>query len=159
KRRELVELKNRGDQLAYTAEKTLKDMGDKVSAEDRGSIESAISSLREALKGDDADAIKRTTEALEQASHKIAEQMASWQDRAFGNLRRGRDWRQPQQRRYYRVRTEEGEVYELYADWSPGRRRRKGEAQGTRWYLHRRLSSGAAKKKPVKEEPSEPPSA
>jgi len=75
KRRELVDLKNRGDQLAYTAEKTLKDMGDKVSAEDRGSIESAISSLREALKGDDADAIKRTTEALEQASHKIAEQM------------------------------------------------------------------------------------
>ena len=75
KRRELVDLKNRGDQLAYTAEKTLKDMGDKVSAEDRGNIESAISSLREALKGDDADAIKRTTEALEQASHKIAEQM------------------------------------------------------------------------------------
>ncbi|MCH6556574.1 MAG: hypothetical protein IH797_08230, partial [Chloroflexi bacterium] len=81
------------------------------------------------------------------------------EDHAFAALQRGRDWRQQQQRRYYRVRTGEGEVCELYADWSPGRRRRKGEAQGTRWYLHRRLSSGVAKKKPVKEEPSEPPSA
>ena len=91
--------------------------------------------------------------------YKIVEQLATWEDHDFAALQRGRDWRQQQQRRYYRVRTEEGEVYELYADWSPGRRRRKGEAQGTRWYLHRRLSSGVAKKKPVKEEPSEPPSA
>ena len=91
--------------------------------------------------------------------YKIVEQLATWEDHAFAALQRGRDWRQQQQRRYYRVRTEEGEVYELYADWSPGRRRRKGEAQGTRWYLHRRLSSGVAKKKAVKEEPSEPPSA
>ncbi len=91
--------------------------------------------------------------------YKIVEQLATWEDHAFAALQRGRDWRQQQQRRYYRVRTGEGEVCELYADWSPGRRRRKGEAQGTRWYLHRRLSSGVAKKKPVKEEPSEPPSA
>ena len=91
--------------------------------------------------------------------YKIGEQLATWEDHAFAALQRGRDWRQQQQRRYYRVRTGEGEVCELYADWSPGRRRRKGEAQGTRWYLHRRLSSGVAKKKPVKEEPSEPPSA
>ncbi len=90
--------------------------------------------------------------------YKIVEQLATWEDHAFAALQRGRDWRQQQQRRYYRVRTEEGEVYELYADWSPGRRRRKGEAQGTRWNLHRRLSSGAAKEKPKKEEAPEPPS-
>ena len=90
--------------------------------------------------------------------YKIGEQLATWEDHAFATLQRGRNWRQQQQRRYYRVRTEDGEVYELYADWSPGRRRRKGEAQGTRWYLHRRLSSGAAKKKPQKEEASGPPS-
>ncbi len=77
--------------------------------------------------------------------YRVAEQLASWQDHAFTNLQRGRDWRQQQQRRYYRVRTEEGEVYELYADWSPVRRRRKGEAQGARWYLHRRLSAATAK--------------
>ncbi len=91
--------------------------------------------------------------------YKIVEQLATWEDHAFAALQRGRDWRQQQQRRYYRVRTEEGEVYELYADWSPGRRRRKGEAQGTRWSLHRRLSSGAAAEKPEKEEAPEPPSA
>ena len=41
--------------------------------------------------------------------YKIAEQLTTWEDRGFGNLQRGRDWRQQQQRRYYRVRTEEGE--------------------------------------------------
>ncbi|MCE5276420.1 MAG: molecular chaperone DnaK [Planctomycetaceae bacterium] len=75
KRRELIEAKNKGDQLAYTAEKALKDMGDKVGAQERGDIESAISRLREALKGDDMSAITRATEALEQASHKVAEEM------------------------------------------------------------------------------------
>ncbi len=90
--------------------------------------------------------------------YKIVEQLATWEDHAFAAPQRGRDWRQQQQRRYYRVRTEKGEVYELYADWSPGRRRRKGEAQGTRWYLHRRLSSGAAGEKPEKEAAPEQPS-
>jgi molecular chaperone DnaK len=75
KRRELVELKNKADQFAYEVEKTLKDQGDKVSADDRGKIESALSNLRGVLKGDDADAIKKATETLEKASHKVAEQM------------------------------------------------------------------------------------
>ncbi len=75
KRRELIDLKNQGDQLAYQAEKMLKDQGDKVSAEDRSNIESAISNLREALKGDDADAINKAVENLNQASHKVAQAM------------------------------------------------------------------------------------
>ncbi len=90
--------------------------------------------------------------------YKVAEQLASWQDHTFGDLQRGRDWRQQQQRRYYRVRTEEGEVYELYADWSPARRRRKGRAHGARWYLHRRLSSAPAEEKGEGEKEPEPPS-
>ncbi len=90
--------------------------------------------------------------------YKIAEQLTTWEDRGFGNLQRGRDWRQQQQRRYYRVRTEEGEVYELYADWSPVRRRRKGRAHGARWYLHRRLSSAPAEEKGDGEKEPEPPS-
>jgi len=73
--------------------------------------------------------------------YKVAEQIASWQGGAFAGPRRGRDWRQQQERRYYRVRTEEGEVYELYADWSPRRRRRREGSRGTRWYLHRRISA------------------
>jgi molecular chaperone DnaK len=74
-RRELVDLKNQGDQMAYQLEKTLNEQGEKVSAEDRSAVESALSSLRDALKTDDAEAIKRTMQTLEQASHKIAEQM------------------------------------------------------------------------------------
>ena len=76
--------------------------------------------------------------------YKIVEQLATWEDHAFAALRRGRDWREQQQRRYYRVRTEDGDVYELYADWSPARRRRKAGAQSTRWYVHSRISSAAA---------------
>ncbi len=75
KRRELVEVKNQGDQLAYSVEKMLNEQGEKVSGEDRSSIESAVSALREALKGDDAEAIKRQIANVEQASHKMAEQM------------------------------------------------------------------------------------
>ena len=75
KRRALVDLKNQGDSMGYNAEKMLKDSGEKVSAEDRSNIESAVSSLKEAVKGDDGEAIKRALESLEKASHKVAEAM------------------------------------------------------------------------------------
>ena len=75
KRRELVDLKNQGDAMAYQMEKTLAEQGEKVSAEDRGNVEQAVSGLRDALKGDDAESIKRAMQNLEQASHKIAEQL------------------------------------------------------------------------------------
>lgn len=75
KRRELIDLKNQGDSMAYQVEKTLKEQGEKVSAEDRGNIESAVSALRDALKGDDAESIKRAMENLEKASHKMAQAM------------------------------------------------------------------------------------
>jgi len=75
KRRELVDLKNQGDAMAYQMEKMLAEQGEKVSAEDRGNIESAVSSVRDALKNDDIDAIKRAMQSLEQASHKVAEAM------------------------------------------------------------------------------------
>ncbi len=73
KRRELVELKNHADQLAFAAEKTLKEQGEKVPAADRSNIESAISNLRDTIASDDAEAIKRAMENLEQSSHKLAE--------------------------------------------------------------------------------------
>jgi len=53
----------------------LKDQGEKISSSDRGDIESAISALREALKGDDATAIRRAMNNLERSSHKVAEEM------------------------------------------------------------------------------------
>ena len=75
KHRELVDLKNEGDSKAYQAEKMLKDQGDKVSSEDRSNIESAVSNLRSAVKGDEAQSIRRAIEGLEQAMQKVGEEM------------------------------------------------------------------------------------
>ena len=75
KKREAIDAKNEADSLVYSTEKTLKDMGDKVSASDKSSIEAALNDLKEALKGDNIEDIKKKTEALKQASYKIAEEM------------------------------------------------------------------------------------
>jgi len=74
-RRALVDLKNQGDAMVYNVRKTLNEAGEKVDASERSNIESAASALEEALKGDDAEAIQRTLQTLEQASHKLAEAM------------------------------------------------------------------------------------
>ncbi len=71
KRRELVEARNTGDSAAYTAEKTVKDLGDKVSAERKKEIEDAVAKLREALPGEDAQATKSATEALMELVQKL----------------------------------------------------------------------------------------
>jgi len=71
KRREVVDLKNQADQLVYSTEKTLKEHGEKVSAEIRGNIESALNNLKEAAKGEDGDAIKKATENLATVSQEL----------------------------------------------------------------------------------------
>jgi molecular chaperone DnaK len=71
KKREVVDLKNQADQLVYSTEKTLKEHGDKVSADVRGKIESAVNNLKEAIKGEDADAIKKTIENLGSTSQEL----------------------------------------------------------------------------------------
>ena len=75
KKRESVDARNEADSLVYQTEKTLKDMGDKVTAQDKEAIEKASNELKEALKGDNVEDIKKKTEALKQASYKIAEEM------------------------------------------------------------------------------------
>jgi molecular chaperone DnaK len=75
KSREAIEVKNQCDSLVYSTERTLRDHGDKVPAEDKQAIEAAMGEAREALKGDDLDRIKRAQEALTKASHKLAEVM------------------------------------------------------------------------------------
>ena len=71
--RELVEARNRGDALMHATEKTLKEMGDKVSPEERHNIESALSELKTALTGDDKEQIVRKTEMLAKATSALAE--------------------------------------------------------------------------------------
>ncbi len=71
--RELVETRNKADGMVHSVEKTLKDLGDKVDAGERGRIESAISDVRTALKGDDKGVIEKKTEALAQAAQALAQ--------------------------------------------------------------------------------------
>ena len=75
KRRELVEAKNQADALVHTTEKSLAEFGSKVSEADRSAIENALSDLKEALKGDEADTIKAKAQTLAQASMKLGEAM------------------------------------------------------------------------------------
>jgi molecular chaperone DnaK len=71
KKREVVDLKNQADQLIYSTEKTLKEHGGKVSSEVRGNIEGAVNNLKEAIKGDNADAIKKAIENLGNVSQEL----------------------------------------------------------------------------------------
>ena len=74
-RRELADARNAGDSLAYSAEKMLNELGDKVPANDQTSINEKISALREAIQGDDINEIKRLTEEVQQASYALSQQM------------------------------------------------------------------------------------
>ncbi|MBV8767448.1 MAG: Hsp70 family protein, partial [Hyphomicrobiales bacterium] len=75
KRRELVEAKNQGESLVHSTEKSVKEFGDKVSAEDKSAIETAVEALKTALGGEDVEAIKSRTNELLQASMKLGEAM------------------------------------------------------------------------------------
>ncbi|MGD0541696.1 MAG: Hsp70 family protein, partial [Tepidisphaeraceae bacterium] len=72
--------------FAYETEKSLREHGDKVSADIRGNIESALNNLKDAIKSDDGDRIKKTMEALQQASLKLGEEIykATAQQRPAG---------------------------------------------------------------------------
>jgi len=71
KRKEEVEVRNSADSLAYTAEKTLRDQGDKISADVKQEIDAKIASVKSALQGTDVDAIRNAMQELSQAMQKI----------------------------------------------------------------------------------------
>jgi molecular chaperone DnaK len=75
KKGELIAARNEADHLVYTTEKTLKEHGDKVSAEDKEKIEAAIEQLKKAVAGDSLADINEAKEKLVQASHQLAEEM------------------------------------------------------------------------------------
>jgi len=79
KRKELVEAKNNADSLVYQTEKALKELGDKVPANERQSIQTKIESLREAIKADQVDQIKRLSEELQNAFYALSQQMYAQQ--------------------------------------------------------------------------------
>ena len=73
KKRESVDVRNQADTLIHSTDKNLKEHGSKVSDADKKAIEDASSQLKEALKGENTDDIKKKTEALVQASMKLGE--------------------------------------------------------------------------------------
>jgi len=73
KYRELVDIKNQGDQLVHATEKSLEELGEKVTTEERSNVEAAIGELKEALKGDDKDTIETKVKNLSEASVSIAQ--------------------------------------------------------------------------------------
>jgi len=75
KARELAEARNHGDSLVHSVRKSVKEMGEKLDAAEKEKIEAAIKELEEATRGDDKDDIKKKTDTLMEASHKMAEQM------------------------------------------------------------------------------------
>ena len=75
KKRDLVEARNAADALIYSTEKSIKELGDKVDSDTKSKVEESIAALRKAMEGEDADEIKRISEELTQASHKLAEAM------------------------------------------------------------------------------------
>ncbi|MDD2441458.1 MAG: molecular chaperone DnaK [Eubacteriales bacterium] len=70
-----VDTRNHADSAIYQAEKTLKDMGDKIESDDKSAIEQAVTQLRNSLNGQDLEAIKKDTEALQQAFFKASEHL------------------------------------------------------------------------------------
>ena len=75
KRREEADTRNHADQMVYQSEKTLSEMGDKISGDEKSRIQAAIDRLKEALKGSDVDEIKRLTEELTKEFYAVSEKL------------------------------------------------------------------------------------
>jgi molecular chaperone DnaK len=74
-RREMIEVKNNADNLVYQTEKALRELGDKVPASERSSIESQINDLKQAAQSDDVASIKKHAETLQNAFHALSQQL------------------------------------------------------------------------------------
>ena len=75
KQKEAVEVKNQADHMIFQTEKSMQDLGDKITDADKAPVNEAIAKLKETLKGNDTDAIKADTEALQKAFYPIAEKI------------------------------------------------------------------------------------
>jgi molecular chaperone DnaK len=84
KKQEMIEARNQADSLAYTTEKSLRDLGENVDPVLKGEIETKLEALKSVQESDDVEAIKKATEELAQASHKLAEQLYAQKSQAAG---------------------------------------------------------------------------
>ena len=75
KRKEEVETRNNAESMVYQCEKTLGELGDKIDASEKSEIEAEINKVKEALKGTDSEAIKKSVEELQQKFYKVSEKL------------------------------------------------------------------------------------
>ncbi len=107
-KKKMIEVRNQAENLIYTSEKTLKDAGDKVKAEDKKEVENKIASLREALKGEQASEIESKTAALSEAIQKVGAAMYQGQSTANGPQTTAEEPKTEEPKKEEKV--EEGEV-------------------------------------------------
>ena len=93
-RKDEVDARNAADQVIYQSEKTLEELGDKVSESEKAPIQAAIEKLREALKGSDVEAIKTATDEVQKAFYSISEKLYQQQAAQQGGTDAG-SFRQP----------------------------------------------------------------
>ncbi|MFL7890682.1 MAG: molecular chaperone DnaK [Anaerolineales bacterium] len=96
KRRQLIEARNTADSIAYQTEKTLRELGDKISAEERSNIENKINTLREIMNSDNSELIRQQTEDLQNAFHAISQQLYAQQQAEPGSNGNGSGPQAPQ---------------------------------------------------------------
>ncbi|MBQ4108103.1 MAG: Hsp70 family protein, partial [Clostridia bacterium] len=84
KAKEAVEVKNRAEHMIFQSEKTLSDLGDKVTESEKAEVQSAIDKLKETVKGNNTEAIKADTEALEKSFYAISEKLYKQAQEAQG---------------------------------------------------------------------------
>lgn len=84
KKRELVDLKNQADQVAYQTEKNLKELGDKIDSSSRGKLEAAVGRVRESTKSENVDEIKTSLDALNQIWNEVSAKLYQQQQTADG---------------------------------------------------------------------------
>jgi molecular chaperone DnaK len=75
KKKEAIEVRNKADSMAYETEKALKEVGDKISADEKSKIEAALDKLKKSLEGNDIEEIKKSTEELTSAFHVLSQKM------------------------------------------------------------------------------------
>ena len=85
KQKEAVDIKNRADSMIFQSEKTIAEIGDKLPESDLADVKAALEALKETVKGNDTEAIKRDTEALEKAFYAVSEKLYNQAGAQQGN--------------------------------------------------------------------------
>jgi molecular chaperone DnaK len=98
RRKELIEARNAADMLIYQTEKTLRDLGDRIPAADRSTIDQTIAELKQAKDSDDTARIRQLTERLQQASYAIGQQMYAQQQGGQGGNGSSHEQKSPEGR-------------------------------------------------------------